>query len=475
MRGFAWLATLLWALVVGCAHGESVSQSKDQGFQDGLDGGADGGGADGVVDMKGDQQLLPDAGLPPCPAPPCLDPTFAKGGLLQINTGIVSDPGFYANAVVVQPDNKIAFAGKAETAGNADFVIGRVNSAGMLDSSFGNNGITRVDFGDSQEEAHSITLRADKKLTVVGEVGDDGGVVRLNSDGSVDTSFGPNKTGKVVAKLSWASPVSFNGHVLLSQNALVIGGQGRFSAGKGNFNFLLVRVLENGALDTSFGTGGYAGLDFVGKNEFASTPVVQSNGSILLSGSSDQGNATSPDCAVIRVLANGKLDTTFDGDGRVVAHVGQAANGCPALALYPDGRIVVGGYSLDSQGQAAPTLTRYLSNGGLDTTFGVGGHVVTTLGTGGGINSIVVHPQGYIIAAGVVDDGGDADVALIAVMEDGQLRAAFGDKGTWVHDAVPGQDDVVFYGLLDSSGRLLLFGRTSSPSGTDLMVLRVLL
>src|SRR4051812_47278133 len=135
--------------------------------------------------------------------------------------------------------------------------------------------------------------------------------------------------------------------------------------------------------------------------------------------------------------APGDLDPSFSGDGRVSTLTSPDTFVARAVAVQPDGRIVVAGYSCDT-GTCGPTgnssfrLLRYAADGGLDTGFGSGGVVTTALGAGRSqAFDVVVRPDGRIVAGGVAsaDASDPGSFALAAYRPDGRLDPGFGAGG----------------------------------------------
>jgi uncharacterized delta-60 repeat protein len=142
-------------------------------------------------------------------------------------------------------------------------------------------------------------------------------------------------------------------------------------------------------------------------------------------------------CAPPAAAAPGDLDTSFSGDGRVSTLTSPDTFVARAVAMQPDGRIVVAGYSCDT-GTCGPTgdssfrLLRYTSDGGLDTDFGQGGMVTTTVGVGRSqAFDLIVRADGSIVAGGVAsaDALDPGSFALVGYKANGTLDSTFGTGG----------------------------------------------
>ena len=147
----------------------------------------------------------------------------------------------------------------------------------------------------------------------------------------------------------------------------------------------LVRYLPNGARDTSFGEGGFAALPDTGISSFEPRLAVQSDDKIVLAGEATSANGTNSSFDVIRLNANGTVDTGF-GSGGVATTTFPVFNasvqGAQAVLIQPDGKILAGGENITGNPSGttrAPetfgALARFNANGSIDTSFGTGGQV----------------------------------------------------------------------------------------------------
>jgi uncharacterized delta-60 repeat protein len=276
--------------------------------------------------------------------------------------------------------------------------------AGSLDASFGVGGVRLVNFGGGAEEARAIALQPDGKSLV-------GGISHVTS--------------------------------------------GR--------RFALMRLDLNGALDPTFGSGGTVITTFAGSIEdFMAGLAVQPDGKIVAAGGSTQPQSSST-VALARYNADGSLDSTFGSNGTVRTNVGIFGSHAESVALQTDGKIVVGGES-EQAGNLLPfTLLRYNSDGSLDPSFGSGGISRTLVGGYSGIiKSIVIQPDGKIVAAGYVIVAGTFDFAFTRFNTDGSVDTSFGINGSTIISISTG-DDACDSVRLQSDGKIVGVG---SPSFT---------
>ena len=173
-----------------------------------------------------------------------------------------------------------------------------------------------------------------------------------------------------------------------------------------NFN-LTVNPPPPGSLDTTFGTGGIVAI---GNRAWANALGIQTDGKIVAAGYSSNGS--NEDFSLVRYNADGSLDTTFGTGGIVTTTIGSDAY-AQALGIQTDGKIVAAGdYYNGSNYEFA--LVRYTADGSLDTTFGTGGIVTTTIGSGNAwANALGIQTDGKIVAAGQSSNGSNEDFILV--------------------------------------------------------------
>lgn len=184
-------------------------------------------------------------------------PGFALGSGKIVNLAVGSGTDF-AEAIAIQPDGKIVLAGVCYNGANLDFCIARLHPDGSIDTSFvgpsgTGNGRFMFPVGASDDAAYAVSIQADNKIVLAGTCNStDFCMVRLNSNGSFDTSFvGPSGigNGKVVIPLG-APFANVNTLQILGDGRLVGGGSCSVAA---IYSFCIVRLNPNGTLDTTFG------------------------------------------------------------------------------------------------------------------------------------------------------------------------------------------------------------------------------
>jgi uncharacterized delta-60 repeat protein len=259
-----------------------------------------------------------------------------------------------ANDMVRQPDGKLVIVGSTSTgAGGGDFAIARLNADGTLDTSFSGDGKQTVDFGGGKDAAKSVALTAEGKIVVMGEGGPgaDFAVTRLNSDGSIDTSFSPSTSGKELVDFGGTETAA---SVAIQPDGKILIEGSTNAVGEGDL--AIARLNPNGGLDSSFSGDGKLTLGYGAPNEFGTGVAVQQNGRIVVMGDADVDH----DFVVSRLNADGTVDASFGVNGTAtVEYGGFEFDG--DVVLQPDGNIVLVG-STDVGGPYNMAVSRLIGD-----------------------------------------------------------------------------------------------------------------
>ena len=393
-----------------------------------------------------------------------LDSMFSGDGIQTTAIGSSAD---FGNSVAIQPDGKIVVAGYAYTGRNDDFAVARYNSNGTPDTSFSGDGKLTTPIGTSDDQAYSVAVQPDGKIVVAGysKVGGnwDFAVARYLSDGMPDPSFSGD--GKLTTAIGSGDDCA-SSMVLQPDGKIVVAGT---SFNGGNADFAVARYLPDGAADLSFSGDGKALTPIGTSNDYAYSVVLQPDGRILVAGYSDDGETS--DFAVVRYNADGSLDTAFSGDGIQTTPIGSSRDWGYSAVLQSDGKIVVVGSSYQG-GNLDFALARYNSDGTLDTSFSGDGKLTTPIGSADDFAySAVVQPDDRIVVAGYSVRGGNYDIALVRyVAMDTTAPAApvitrvADDTGT-PDDGITSDNRLVISGTAEANSTVQLY-EDSLPIGT---------
>jgi uncharacterized delta-60 repeat protein len=408
------------------------------------------------------------------------DPSFGGNGI--VTTPIGSNPGDedVALAMALQPDGKIVAVGGFN---EDEFSLARYNTNGTLDSTFGTGGKVTTDLSGHDpnigtDEAHAVAIQPDGKIVAAGFAGafpnsggnyGNFGVARYNPDGSLDTTFGTG--GMVITAVGDFGGPGF-ALALQTDGKIVVGGRASTSDPDTAEDFALARYNADGSLDTTFGGEGTVMTDVGGisADDQVNAIAVQSNGKIVAAGYADasQNNGFSSDFALARYNADGSLDTSFGGDGKVTTPISTHPNPfnddeANALLIQPDGKLVAAGSS-----QVTPddrfALARYRPDGTLDAGFGTGGKVTTAIGSITSVaHGIALQGDGKLVAAGRSADCSTGqchqNFGSARYATNGSLDPSYGGKGKIITPVAPGaQTDVAQAVAVQSDGKIVLGG-----------------
>ncbi len=356
-----------------------------------------------------------------------LDLSFGIGGSVIIDLGTGYDQ---CSGLVVQPDQKIVIAGRAYVNDWWYPTLIRLNTDGSLDNSFGSDGIASGDVQHSTTlyaEAEALALQPDGKLLYTfyrDFFGSDGlAITRFNADGSIDTDFGDNGTTSIIV-MEYSN---YSNSMLLQADGKILV-TGRVQAYANDpFTAVAVRFTADGLLDETFADDGI--FSFLQGNGTQVIDVKQaSDGKIVMACSTSYSGYY--DYVIIRLNEDGTFDTTFNEDGISNFNISGSYDGPQFLTLREDGSIIVVGHAYSEDGTNTDWAMVSLTLGGeLDSSFGADGIVVTALGDGNDIaESVVIAPDGKILVAGYHEDFYIYGTVL-RYNADGTLDSTFGDGG----------------------------------------------
>ncbi len=311
---------------------------------------------------------------------------------------------------------------------------GAFAAAGDLDPSFGGDGkVTTAFFTNAESGAtvYAAALQPDGKIVAAGSASgptSEFALARYNADGSPDTSFSGD--GKLTTDIFGGQDYAY-AVAVQADGKIVAVGAANINAASFFSSFALVRYNANGSLDTTFGSGGKVGTDFGGATSAATAVALQPDGKIVVAGSASEDGVINR-FALARYNVNGSLDTSFGSGGKVSTAFFGFDDSASALALQDDGKILALGQAYPGGANNQFALARYNADGSLDASFGTDGKVTTDFfGANDHGQSIVLQPGGKIIAAGTayVPGTGIDHFAAARYTADGSLDTTFGTGG----------------------------------------------
>lgn len=346
------------------------------------------------------------------------------------------------------------------------------DAPGDLDVSFGDMGIVTTTVGSGFSDGYSVALQSDGKIVVAGYA-DGGGssfdlaVVRYTITGSLDNTF---KSGGIVT-----TPISNdNDHgiavAIQADDKIVVAGDsvgsGDSGSGTANIDFAVVRYKSNGELDSDFGDTGIVTTPIGSGNDWGEAVAVQPDGKIVVAGSTQRGSVY--DLALTRYTITGSLDSTFNGTG-IVTNPTSGLYSVHSVAIQSDGKIVAVGDSSNGGGTTDVFVSRYTITGSLDTTFNNSGSVTTPIGNGNDFgHAVVIQPNDKIVVVGRTDTGGfNYELALVRYTITGSLDTTFNDTGI-VTGSISSGNSVA----IQPNGKIVVAGSNGDIGNFDFAVVR---
>ena len=336
-------------------------------------------------------------------------------------------PNSTITCMALQPDGRILIAGPFTTYDGFLMVrIARVLTNGTVDFSF--SGGTGPNVG-----INTIALQPDNKIIVGGTFTSFSGtqrnrIARLNASGSIDTGFFPG-TG-MNATVNCALP--------LADGTIMVGGD--FTTCNGVARARIARLTASGALDTGFAPG-------TGANGTVITFAQRSDGKVFIGGSFDTYGGLAGDHLVL-LNANGTTDLSF-GAGETISH------NVMSIAFQSDGKLIVGGAFENWTSMSRRGLLRLEANGGFDNSYNIG----TGVKGGEGVRAIALQPDGKILIGGIFQgyNGGEANT-LARLTANGELDGSF-SAGT-------GTNGIIYKMAVQPDGKILVAGSFTRYNGT---------
>ena len=356
-------------------------------------------------------------------APGALDPSFGTNGIAEFP----AFPSEDVSDMAVQGDGKVVLAGTIllPAPNFRDTYVARLTPGGAFDTSYGGgSGFSDLNLGDPDQGGGLILLPNGKYQVSGGTTtsGPGGGrrfviAQLLNPQGTFDSGFGSSPPGALVSRynsLGTSGDADASFDAARQGSSTIIAGLDD-PAGVTMANFAVARIDASGAQDAGFAGGsGFASADFFGGDDVARAVAVASDGKIVAAGVAGPGTSGGF-IGVARFTSNGTLDNSFNGNGKATTQgSGQA------VAIQPDGKVVVAGTSGGDF-----LVVRFNENGSLDADFGSGGRSFVDFGAPLDVaNALAIQPDGKIVVAGSAPE---FDVARL--QPNGQLDTTFGSGG----------------------------------------------
>ena len=332
-----------------------------------------------------------------------LDLSFGTNGTLFIPNGANGNSNL--NSMVLLPDGNIL----CHAVIDGNYVLFKINQNGVIDSTYGNNGIVNID------NAGWIAYQSTGKVIIVGHFFDGYNYLyhwsRYKNDGSIDSTFGING----IMQTSVTSYRFDLCHAIKVQadNKIIAVGTSYESATQRRA--VIVRINENGTFDNTFGNNGVV-ITPIGANpgyaiyndvDLLPDGKIMAGGIIEYAGGTGGFGGTAP--AVVKYNSDGTIDATYGNNGEVVlSTINNANDYLRTIKTQADYKTIIGGNASNPFPimQSDYYLTRLDSNGNVDLTFGVNGAVLSDFDNAetNYVQDIVIQDDGKILTIGSTKD-----------------------------------------------------------------------
>lgn len=411
-----------------------------------------------------------------------LDNNFAEQGLLK--TDISGSDEFFALAR--DNDGKLLIAGATAVTEQffrkqSSVFIARYNSDGLIDASFADNGVMIDTFGAEMAFINDMTVDSSNNILVVGPIDDNLFTASYHSNGQPNTSYGDGGLSPVVISDRLGSATHFNRASLVtdSQNRILIGlaeQHGMFQTFANNIeDVTLLRLLEDGALDTSFADTGVLVLPIANRHTQIGAMTLNAQEKLVVAGDValaivGPSDGLHDDSLVIQFDLDGVVDTDFGESGAAINNLSRERSsssrdtGTVTLKLANKQLMTIGMTAPSpSDGTSRLVLSRLDENGQQLSSFGDNGLVLNDLGFAINDVNALLDPVGNIL---VVASGGTEQVAVLRYAQDGQLDSTFGDNGINILTLAENQSlsSITLQTLPDVGAYRILLGLSSAKS-----------
>lgn len=360
-----------------------------------------------------------------------LDSDFGIGGYVY-NDNIANEGEIYLDMITMS-DDKILMVGFS-SGDNQDIILAKFLADGSPDPDFGTDGFQSIDASlGLNEQAWGVEELQDGKILITGIIVTaeswDGFIMRLNSDGSVDGTFGETASGRTNFNAGDNTIAMGRDIEILAGNAILVGGTALFD---NQSDMVVFKFTVGGGLDQSFASGGSASIDVLGEADEVEAMALTSNGQIVLAGTAQSGD---DEYASVAVLTSFGTPTSFaGGEGHYTFDVGSGQNEIRDVYVDENDKIVaVGaeGVAPDVNGM----IIRLNLDGTLDEDFSDDGMTFSDPGltTEMRLTSAIPTANGGVLATGFSSGPGGNLIYAFMMDNDGGSNTDFGGNGEALH------------------------------------------
>ncbi len=334
------------------------------------------------------------------------------------------------------------------------------SQAGVLDQTFSGDGKVVSPVGSGDDQAFGVACQTNGKIVVVGRsaVGNASDFAIVRYNEDGSLDNSFSGDGKLLVDIAGGVDEARSVVILANGNILVAG----FASVGNSIDFAIIELSSDGKLSSSFSGDGKASFDFTKTDDYCYSMLV-SNNRIYLAGTTTFNSQE--EFALATLKMDGNLDPLFDGDGLLHIDVGPAPDFGTALAIQSDGKLVMTGYTGSDFNTDVATI-RLQSDGKLDPSFSQDGKQITDIGPNGErVYSVAIQKDQKIIVAGYTYNITGNDFAMVRFLPDGSLDKTFNMDGIVVQD-IGKYFDEAYAMMLQSDGKIIATGE-AAQAATD--------
>jgi uncharacterized delta-60 repeat protein len=386
-----------------------------------------------------------------------LDNTFGTNG--KVITDLSSSSTDYAYDGIRLADDKILVAGLTNFSGSDNNLLIKYLPNGQLDTSFGINGISIIKFGNDRSQVRKIATQSDGKIILAGRSSASltayATIARINSDGTLDTTFGTNGYTKKVS----GSESDIQSLIILPDDKIIVVGY----VLNNNADIQVIKLNADGSYDNSFGTNGIAVINFDSLSQRAFCSVMNGD-KILIGGVVYNPNESS---LLLQLNPNGSIDNSFGVNGYSYAQFGSNPynryDRFLSIKIFENKIYGVGSRAVDSFNNSI-NLAKFTIDGLLDTSFSDDGKLlIDTSSKIDFINDLNILQDNSILLAGVSSTSSSSSGLLIKLKPDGNYKINFGVNGiissanfTTIQKVIINETNIIAIGNINSPTNVVL-------------------
>lgn len=332
------------------------------------------------------------------------DATFGSNGFLLVN--IVANSKDNANALTIQPDGKILIAGTSDSNPSLsgvywDTFVSRLMPNGTLDTTFGTNGHVKTDLGTNDDEVWDIAINSAGEIFVLAAAQSPtitSKIMKYQPTGVLDASFGVNGV------LDVPFPVNSRLYELKINpaNELILGGT-VLNATTNEYEVNVIKLDAQGAVVTSFGNAGLTAVTDPLDNFTVRDIIFTADGGLMLLGAAGN-NSINTQLALYKLTANGALDTTFNTTGYGYYSHNSSSYGVTfgyTVAQLPDGSYIAQADIIGNNNYDL-LLLNVGANGALVSNFANNGRYILPRSTHQDYNrQVLLQDDGKLVVVGI--------------------------------------------------------------------------